>query len=136
ELFEITLAIAKKLAMLSLVPFLIVLLLAKPIFLLFFGKEWGDSGEFCSILSFYLVTQFIAAPLMNSLIVLKKQSKTLFIHGFRLFAILGIYYISKFFGFDIKIFLLMYSIFLSLHYVFVVGRLFNFIKNEQTKSDV
>lgn len=134
ELYEITKSVAKKLVMLGIVPFSVVLLLSKPIFVLCFGVKWGEAGEFCSILSFYLMTQFIAAPLMNALIVLKRQRATLFIHGFRLSSILVIYYISNILKFDIKTFLLVYSLFLSLHYIFVVLRLFNLIKNERFKG--
>lgn len=134
ELFDVTLSVAKKLLMLSVLPFLVVLFLARPIFILCFGKEWESAGEFCSILSFFLVTQFIASPLMNVLVVLKKQSMTIFIHAFRLLSIFVIYYISNLLGFKIKTFLLIYSVFLSLHYIFVVMRLFNLMKNERIKK--
>lgn len=70
-------ATARSLAVLSLAPFIIVLLFAKPIFATVFGAGWIEAGRVVQILSPGILLEFISLPLAVFFLVTNTQRYTL-----------------------------------------------------------
>ncbi len=118
----------------SIPVFLILFLFGELLFSIFFGSDWVLAGEFSGILSLFVLTQLVAAPLMTAYIVFNQQKKTLGIHIFRLASIIVIFLFSKTFSLSIKQFLYIYSIFLSIHYLVVVFKVFKLTKIKRDEN--
>jgi teichuronic acid exporter len=73
-IFRITL---RTLALISLLPFVVVLLFAKPIFSVVFGHQWGDAGHLVQILSPGILLEFVALPFAVFFLVTNTQRYTL-----------------------------------------------------------
>jgi O-antigen/teichoic acid export membrane protein len=63
----------KKLAVISVVPFLIFYPFAPFLFRVVFGPDWEEAGRFTQILAPMFVLQFIAQPLGNMFLIAEKQ---------------------------------------------------------------
>ncbi|UBH23096.1 oligosaccharide flippase family protein [Macrococcus armenti] len=62
-----------RLTLFSLMTFLPILFLGDDIFKLLFGDSWSESGKIASILSVWLIINFIGSPIVASYLVFKKQ---------------------------------------------------------------
>lgn len=78
RLFSITVG---SLALLSLIPFVVVLLFAKPIFAIVFGRQWTGAGHVVQILSPGILLEFVALPLAAFFLVTNTQRFTLMIQA-------------------------------------------------------
>lgn len=99
-LFSVT---VRSLALLSLVPFVVVLLFAKPIFAFVFGQQWAAAGHVAQILSPGILLEFIALPLFSFFLVTNTQRYTFAIQvaGFVLLVsalFLGKHYFNDFYS--------------------------------------
>ena len=63
----------RKLAVLGLAPFLIVLIFAPYFVDLIFGDDWSDTGKYMQIMSFYVYFQFLYSPLSRTFIILNRH---------------------------------------------------------------
>jgi len=63
----------RKLAVLGLAPFLLMLIFAPYFVDLIFGEDWADTGEYMQIMSFYVYFQFLYSPLSRTFIILNRQ---------------------------------------------------------------
>ena len=113
---EITFSLIKKLFVLSIVPFLTLLLFGEVLFSFIFGVNWAQAGVFSSILAFYLVAQFISSPFVNVLNLYEKQSLFLQINLVRVFLMFLIFSTTFYFQFSTITMIWAYTIVLSLHY--------------------
>ena len=68
------------LILLSIIPFSILFLYGEELFVFVFGDNWGESGRFSEIMSFWLMINFLISPISSLPLVLKKQ-KVAFIMG-------------------------------------------------------
>jgi O-antigen/teichoic acid export membrane protein len=59
---------------LGIFPMLILLLMGKDIFTVFFGPQWGIAGIYVQILSIWAFVWFISSPLGEIVLILEKQS--------------------------------------------------------------
>ena len=117
DIYHITKSITKKLFLISLPPFLILLLLGPSLFEFVFGENWREAGVFASLLTIYLLLQFIYAPIANGVFnVFEKQSTVLSINLIRLIIILCGFAVSYLLEFGAFTSLLIYSISLSIFY--------------------
>lgn len=73
-IYQITRGITRKLFWISVPPFLILLLSGPWLFQLVFGDVWRTAGVFASIMSVYLLTQFVSSPIVSALNVFGKQT--------------------------------------------------------------
>ncbi len=89
RLQALSVAIARKLALLGAVPSLVLLVGAPTLFPWVFGAQWADAGVFAAILSVYLVAQFVSNPLTQALNVLGRQRLFLWFDGVRALITLG-----------------------------------------------
>jgi O-antigen/teichoic acid export membrane protein len=76
RLFKMT---VRTLSLLSVVPFILVLLFARPMFAFVFGHQWADAGRLVQILSPGILLEFIALPLAAFFLVTGTQRYTLII---------------------------------------------------------
>ena len=81
EIYSTFTTTLKKLIILALLPFTVLALSAPLIFELVFGKQWVEAGEYARMLCLLLFTEFIAYPLTNTFLVLKKE-KAYFVFQF------------------------------------------------------
>ena len=119
EIYRITKSITKKLFLVSIPPFLILFLFGPRLFDFVFGVVWADAGVFASLLSIFLLTQFISAPLMNVFNVFEKQNLFLLINIFRCILIAFIFGASALLNLGPFGLILFYSIGLSLLYMWI-----------------
>ncbi|WP_237884454.1 lipopolysaccharide biosynthesis protein [Pseudomonas sp. PGPR40] len=117
EILKLTKFLAKKLILLGILPTIIIAVLGPLIFSLFFGAQWKEAGVYCSLLSIYLLSQFVANPISNALNVFKQQKKLLIINFVRLLLTGSVFAVSAYFRFTPKEAIALYSVVLSLHYI-------------------
>lgn len=125
---EITFSLIKKLFVLSIMPFLALLLFGEVLFSFIFGVNWAQAGVFSSILAFYLVAQFISSPFVNVLNLYEKQSLFLQINLVRVFLMFLIFGTTFYFQFSTITMIWTYSIVLSLHYFYTLITIIRNIK--------
>ncbi len=65
----------------GLFPIILISMVAKSVFITFFGANWGEAGVYTQILSFWTLAVFISSPLSNVINVLEKQEKGLQFNG-------------------------------------------------------
>jgi len=70
--------ISKRLFLIAIIPFAIVLVGAQEIFAIIFGMEWREAGYYIQLLSVMYLIQFIVFPLSQTLEILEKQKTQLF----------------------------------------------------------
>lgn len=128
EIYKITKSITKKLFLISIPPFLILFFFGPWLFQVIFGEVWREAGVFASILAIYLSTQFVCSPLINALSVFEKQRMFLMINIVRMAGLVIIFGTS--FGLQLtsNSTLLVYSLAISLYYIFTLILVFRVIK--------
>lgn len=127
---KITTDITKKMFKLSLLPFVILLFGGPWLFAFIFGSDWTEAGWFSSMLSFSLLTQFISSPIVNTLSVFRKEEYYLIINMVRVLLIIVAFTISYLFNLNPLITVLVYSIFISIHRLFVYYKILSIIDKE------
>jgi O-antigen/teichoic acid export membrane protein len=55
----------------ALLPFLVIIIWGKPLFIIIFGDQWGEAGVYASILSLWIFVGFLNPPAAMSLFILK-----------------------------------------------------------------
>ncbi len=129
KIFKITKNVARKLFLFSIIPFSVILFFGPLIFEIVFGVKWYEAGVFASILSPYLLTQFIYSPISEGILsVFEKQSMVLLIEISRVLMTFFVFFISFLMKWTPNYTLILYSIGLSLHYFFATYLVFWIIK--------
>lgn len=119
EIYKVTKDITWKLFLVSIPPFLVLLLAGPSLFSLVFGEQWHEAGVFASILAIYLVAQFVSAPLMNVLNVFGRQKLFLSFNIVRAIFVILIFYFSLYLSLNAITTIIFYSIILTVHYLFI-----------------
>jgi len=128
KIYEITKNVTKKLFLISVPPFLVLLFGGPWLFQFIFGEVWREAGVFASMLAVYLLTQFVSSPLVNAMTVFEKQLMFLIINLVRLCGLIIIFGISYSLLLSPEATVLIYSIGLSIHYIFTAYLVFRIIK--------
>jgi O-antigen/teichoic acid export membrane protein len=128
EIYDLTKDITKKLFLISMLPFLVLLFGGPFLFDLVFGKPWREAGVFASILAIYLLTQFVSSPLVNALSVFEKQFMFLQINILRSLIIIGIFIFGYLMNLSVIPIITIYSISLSVFRIYVSFSVFGVIK--------
>ncbi|WP_157908999.1 lipopolysaccharide biosynthesis protein [Capnocytophaga sp. H4358] len=71
---------AKYLVMMSVIPFLFLLIFAPDIFVFIFGKEWYKAGTYASIFSVFYFFKFVSSPLSYVFYIAEKQKVNFFLY--------------------------------------------------------
>jgi O-antigen/teichoic acid export membrane protein len=129
KIYKITKSITKKLFLISTPPFLALLFFGPWLFEIVFGDIWREAGFFASILALYLLTQFVSNPLVNAMTVFEKQGMFFLINLVRLVGIIFVFSISYRLILSPGYTMLVYSLSLSLYYIFTAYIVFRVIRN-------
>jgi O-antigen/teichoic acid export membrane protein len=131
QIYKLTKSITKKLFLLSILPFLVLLLLGPWLFEVFFGTAWREAGVYSSILSVFLITQFIYSPIGNGVFnIFHKQTIVLLINAVRLILVGSVFFLTYYYDLSTNLSLGLYSICLSLFYLFSIFIVFRILKHE------
>lgn len=128
EIYKITKDITKKLFLISIPPFLVLLFGGPFLFSFVFGEQWREAGVFASILAVYLLAQFVSNPLVNALSVFEKQWMFLRINIVRSIGILAIFWIAQSVHLSPVVTIVIYGLALSIHYLSTSIVVFRVIK--------
>jgi O-antigen/teichoic acid export membrane protein len=129
KIYILTKNITEKLFLVSIPPFLVLILVGPHVFSFVFGEQWREAGVFSRILALYLLTQFISTPLVNALSVFDKQGMFLRINMIRSIAIIMVFGLAYLCRLSPMYAILIYSIVLSVHYIFTSISVFSVIRN-------
>jgi len=129
KILDITTHITRRLFLFSIIPFFIILFFSPWLFSFIFGEIWRESGEFARLLSIYMLTTFISAPLVNALSVFEKQSLFLKLNIIRAGVLFMVFGMAYWLNMDSKETVLFYSIVLSIHYIYVSVMVFKVIRD-------
>ncbi|MFB2726374.1 lipopolysaccharide biosynthesis protein [Shewanella mangrovisoli] len=132
---ELSKDIFKKLLIISLVPFTVLVIFGEDIFKIAFGAKWSDAGLYARIMSLYIVTNLVSSPLVNILNIYARNSLYLWINLSRFLLLIGIFSLSFCFEYSIVNTLLIYSLLLSVHYMFITLLIFKVLDFEVIKFD-
>jgi len=117
QLRRLTYSVIKRLLALSIAPTLVLAFGGRWLFPLAFGQEWQPAGVIASILSIYLVFQFIQKPVSYLMFLYDGQKLLLYLNIQRLAIILACFYAGHVFDLSIHTTLIIYSLSVSLHYL-------------------
>ncbi len=134
KILEISKDVLKKLFLFSLIPFVIILFAAPWLFATVFGEVWYEAGEYARLLSVYMLTAFISAPLVNALSVFENQLLFLRLNLIRLGLLVGVFLFTWMIHLGPTGMILLYSIVMSIHFSYVSYIVFKVIKNEIKES--
>lgn len=107
ELFVKT---AKNLALISIIPFSLLIIFGTDIFAFIFGEEWRDAGKFAGIFSVYYFFKFVSSPLSYMFYIAEKQKMDFLLHIYMFISSLLIFYLPKIYSVSITETLWIYSI--------------------------
>jgi O-antigen/teichoic acid export membrane protein len=131
EIFLITTRIIKKLSLLSIIPFILIVILGPWLFQNIFGDLWREAGVFARYLSIYLLAQFVYSPISEGIFnVFEKQSLVLAVEISRLTITFIIFLIAHLTNATPNYTLMLYSLGLTLHYSISTIILMNIIKKK------
>lgn len=129
KILSITKGIIKKLIIISVIPFTIIIFFGPWLFEIVFGQEWTEAGNFASILAIYLIAQFIYSPISDGIFnVFEKQSKLLLLELSRFFITATVLSFGFYLQWDPTQLILFYSFCLTFHYIFSTYILIRIIK--------
>lgn len=127
--------ILKKLLVISLLPFILLVIFGEDLFKFFFGPEWADAGQYARIMSLYIIANLASSPLVNILNVYVRNSFYLWINLSRFFLLIGVFSISISIDLNIIKTLVLYSVCMTVHYIIITTLIFKVLKEEVVKLD-
>lgn len=114
----VTKDVVAKLLYISIIPAIVLFIWGPAIFSLILGPTWIQAGEFASLLSFYLISQFVAAPIVTAFNIIEKNAFFLVLNIIRASSLFLILYLTpRFLNLSANTTILIYSIFMSLFYI-------------------
>ena len=114
------------LILIAIVPFSIIILWGEPLFLIVFGPEWGKSGQFASILSFWIAFVFINPPSLVNIYLLKLNKMQLILEMLLLTGRIAAIVVGYIVFDDVIISILLFTIVGVISNIFMIG--FTYIK--------
>ena len=130
-LSSLTYKIIKKLFLLSIIPFAILIIAGPEIFSIVFGAEWYEAGKYARIMSIFLIFQFVYSPISEGVFNVCKKQKSLFLLEFsRILLILISLGTSYFLDLSSMNTILVYSMALAIQYIISLIVVLNIINHE------
>lgn len=124
---DVTYSVLLKLFFVSIIPAIVLMFFAQPLFILVFGENWLIAGSFVSKMAIYLVFQFVTAPVMSLFDIFHKQ-KVFFIFGLiRAIGLLILFSIMSKNNYSSNVVIQFYSIFMIVFYLMISGYILYFI---------
>ena len=107
----------KKLVLISIPIFLILFLVAEPVFAFVFGEEWRVSGSYAKLLIPLAAIRFVSSSLSNTLSVHQKQQFGFYINLLLLTTTVSLFLIGDTMNFKFIDILMIFSIIMSIEYL-------------------
>lgn len=125
----------RTLTLLSIVPFGFIFFFGEELFGFVFGQDWRGSGTYSEILVPMFMINFISSPISSLPLVLRKQREffKLAIFG-SVMMILAIVLPKYLLDADIELTLWILSISHSIYLIYVIYRIFNFVKESRNQK--
>lgn len=118
DIRNVTRSVIKRLFALSIAPTLVLLVFGERLFTLAFGAQWELAGELAAILAMYLLFQFIHAPASHLLSLFERQRLLLMLNVQRSILTVACFSVAHLVDLPITSVVLIYSVLLSMHYLF------------------
>ncbi|HFU76122.1 MAG TPA: hypothetical protein ENK66_07745 [Arcobacter sp.] len=118
----------QKIILLITIPFILIYFFAPWIFEFVFGSQWKESGEIVQILLIMFYFQFIARNFAYMYILSDHQKDNLYIQLVLLFGVLVIFSVGGWMSFKFQTTLLLFSLFYSFMYIYVIIQSYKFSK--------
>ena len=128
QIWQLTIAVLKRLALLALLPTIVLLLFGPQLFVIVFGENWELAGVFASVLAIYLFTQFLQTPAAHLFYIYEQQRSLLFLNVQRFVLVTVVFAGAWHWGLPVVTSIALYAILLSLHYVMTVFWALSIIK--------
>jgi O-antigen/teichoic acid export membrane protein len=125
---KLTIAIVKRLFLFSLIPAMALFFSGPTLFQLAFGDRWLLGGEIASILSLYLVAQFVVSPIVQALNVFGRQSLYLQLNVQRILLLIALFGIVGYWQIDVLAAMMAYSVLMTLYYIYTFSRVLGCIR--------
>lgn len=130
KIYKLTMSIMKKMFLVTIIPFFILIISGPWLFSFVFGENWFEAGVYARILAVIILARLVTSPIMQILNVYEKQGTQLFLNGIRVILVLIVFLISKYFNFSAPFAILLYSILLTVHRVIIGFVVFHIIKTK------
>lgn len=117
KLKKITDNLLKKLIILGMAPFLVLVIFAPFLFEAIYGSAWTRAGEFAQIMSFLVYVRFVFTPISNVFMVFEKQKYALFLDILRVLLVLAIFWSANHFQLSVYTTVSIYSAGMSAVYL-------------------
>jgi O-antigen/teichoic acid export membrane protein len=130
ECKHIYLKTLKRLFILGVLPFILLFVYAPQLFMFVFGDKWHIAGEYAQLLMPMFFLQFISSPLSVMFYIAEKQSLYLKITIVVLLTILSLFVLAYGYKFDMKTFLVSYTIIYCILYIVNLFITYNLSKED------
>jgi O-antigen/teichoic acid export membrane protein len=111
----------KRLLIFAFLPFLIIFLFSKHIFLIVFGLSWTEAGAYVQVLSPWLYLNFVASSISQVPIILGRQKEVFKISIVGNSVMFLIFAVGAYCKYEIIMVLVCVSIFMSFYTIFVIN---------------
>lgn len=95
KILALSLSVAKKLLLIAAGPLAVIAILGPLLFGLVFGQEWGEAGIYARLLSIYILSGFVTAPIAQCLNVLEMQVLQILVNVLRVAVLLAAFMACK-----------------------------------------
>ena len=116
----------RALIVLAIIPFIMIILFAPPLFAFIFGEEWREAGVFAQFLSVLFFFRFIVSPLTFMYLLAGKMREDFWLHILFLVITTLSFYIGDFLLSDKQYLILVYSLAYSFVYIIYLFRSYKF----------
>lgn len=127
EIRRILIDILYRLSIVSVPPTLLLFLFGEQIFPLVFGTAWEQAGTFASILSIYMLLQFLQTPVSFIFYIFDGQRPLLLLNLQRVLLVALVFYLADRQNWGVESAVWSYAIALGLHYGLSIVYAFRFI---------
>lgn len=129
EISALTVRIMKKLLVISIVPFTLVVCFGPWIFQTFFGAEWTQSGVYARYLCLYLIFRFVYSPISDGIFNVFEQQKLVFwLEVSRIVIVALSLFTSYFYHFSVANTIAVYSLALTVQYILSIILVFHVLR--------
>jgi O-antigen/teichoic acid export membrane protein len=133
---SLTLQTMGGLAVVSVIPCLVVIFWAPPLFVAVFGAEWRDAGTVCQLLAVAAFVRLVATPISYNFYLAGRQREDLLAQGYGLLSNAGIFVCAQLGGWSLRTCVLVYGINLTVIYLYYMIRSVALSTHARTSPDL
>ncbi|MEZ9042782.1 MULTISPECIES: lipopolysaccharide biosynthesis protein [unclassified Vibrio] len=130
NIYSLTKNLIKKLLIVGVFPSFILFFFSKELFIIVFGQKWELAGIYTSILSFYMLFQFISNPITSIINVVSNQKMFLLVNFLRLIMICLVFSFSYYFRSDPLSTLKNFSLIMVINYIITIAIVLRMVKDK------